>query len=351
MTFARFAAVLSVVICSIAGVHRAPAAIKLSTGDASPEAAKLYEYLQEITGKHTLSGQHCVPLVGSTRLPAVHKMLGVYPAVFSQDFGFSEPGSWDGINFRQQIVDESIRRAGEGFVIQLMWHAVRPSDDEPVVFEKSVQGKLSDAEWDELLTPGTRLNERWQSQVDVIAFFLKQLRDAHVPVMWRPYHEMNGKWFWWGGRPGPTGYVKLYRMLHDRLVTFHGLNNLLWTYGANELSNNVGSYAEFFPGHDVVDVLATDVYRQGFAQNDYDSLLALAEGKPIGLGEVGPVPPVDILRAQPRWTYFVVWSDLGGSRTEREVIRTTYRSEETLNWDELPWVTTKKPTLHHPVLR
>src|SRR5690348_948202 len=147
------------------------AAPKLSVPNPSAEAIALYQYLLDNAGKHTLSGQHSVPLTGDTRLATMEKMFGVYPAVFSQDFGFSAPGTWDGIHYRQRIVDDAIRRHSEGFIINLLWHAVRPTDDEPVVFEQSIQGKLTDAEWREVLTPGTRLNERWQSQVDVIAFF------------------------------------------------------------------------------------------------------------------------------------------------------------------------------------
>src|SRR5262249_40163921 len=155
------------------------------------------------------------------------------------------------------------------------------TDDEPVTFKESIQGKLTDTEWNELITPGTPLNERWKSQVDVIAWFLKQLKNADVPVLWRPYHEMNGDWFWWGKKPGDDGYKKLYRMLFDRLVKFHGLNNLIWIYNCNELNDNVGPYEKFYPGSDVVDILATDVYRRGFAQDDYDTLSALAGNKPI----------------------------------------------------------------------
>src|SRR5215510_13805952 len=121
----------------------------------SPEAVELLQYLYSISGKHTLTGQHCIPLVGSTRLAGVEKLIGFYPAVFGQDFGFSAAGTWDGINFRQQIVDEAIRRHHEGFIITLMWHAVRPIEDEPVVFEESIQGKLTEEQWEELLTPGT----------------------------------------------------------------------------------------------------------------------------------------------------------------------------------------------------
>jgi mannan endo-1,4-beta-mannosidase len=336
--------------CLMPGV-RAAGPLALSTPDASAEAVRLYAYLQEISGRHTLSGQHCVPLVGLTRLAGVLKMTRHYPAVFSQDFGFSEPGTWDGINYRQRIVDDAILRHEEGFIINLMWHAVRPTDDEPVDFKTSIQGRLTDAQWTELLTPGSPLNERWKSQVDVIAFFLKQLRDAHVPVLWRPYHEMNGDWFWWGGRPGADGFRKLYRMLYDRLVRFHRLNNLIWVFGGNEIRGEVGDYADYFPGHDEVDVLATDVYSTHYDGKDYEALLALAGGKPIGLGEVGALPGVDVLQREPRWAWFVAWGDLNGAWKERDAILKTYTSEAVLTWDELPWVTVKAPTVHYPLIK
>jgi len=90
-----------------------------------------------------------------------------------------------------------------------MWHAVRPTEDEPVTFRESIQGELIDQEWQDLITAGTEINERWKSQVDVIVWFLKQLRNANVPVLWRPYHEMNGDWFWWGRKAGDAGAEKL----------------------------------------------------------------------------------------------------------------------------------------------
>lgn len=70
------------------------------TPKASPEAISLLNYLYSISGKQTLSGQHGAPLVGSTRLSVVHRLTQQYPALFGQDFGFSYPGYWDGINFR-----------------------------------------------------------------------------------------------------------------------------------------------------------------------------------------------------------------------------------------------------------
>jgi mannan endo-1,4-beta-mannosidase len=326
--------------------------VKNVTPNASPEAVQLLNYIYSISGKHILTGQHCVPLVGSTRLASVQKMTKHYPAVFGQDFGFSEPGTWDGINFRQQIVDEAIRRNSEGFIITLMWHQVRPTDEEPVDFNKSVQGDLTDDEWNDLVTPGTQLNERWKSQVDVIAFFLKQLKYAGVPVLWRPYHEMNGMWFWWGKKDGENGYKKLYRMLFDRLVNFHKLNNLIWVYNCNEVKFTVGSYETYYPGDDYVDILATDVYTEGFNQMNYDSICELAKDKPIALGEVGQVPSLEIIQNQPRWVWFMSWGEGGGRGPQgSNPFFDVYKSEEALTLDELPWVTVKEPRVHYPILK
>jgi mannan endo-1,4-beta-mannosidase len=345
----RWLGVLALAWVSSPSAFAAP--LRPVTPQPSPEAVRLYDYLQSISGKKTLVGQHCAPLVESSRLVVVKRMMKHYPALFGQDFGFDAGGMWDGINFRQRVVDEAIRRHKEGFIITLMWHAVRPTEDEPVEFEKSIQGDLTAAEWQELVTPGTHLNERWKSQVDVIAWFLKQLRTAHVPVIWRPYHEMNGDWFWWGKKPGPDGYEKLYRMLFDRFVHFHGLNNLLWVYNANEVHAKVDGYDTYYPGADVVDILATDVYDNDFAKSDYDGLLALAKGKPIALGEVGAPPPVAALDQQPRWTWFMLWGDLTPRWQPGAVDYTpTYDNPRTLTHDELPWVKIKDPKLHYPIL-
>ncbi len=321
------------------------------TPNLSAEAVSLLRYLYGISGQHTLTGQHCVPLLGSTRLVVMQRITKHYPAVFGQDFGFDAPGTWDGINFRQQIVDEAIRRHEQGFIITLMWHAVRPTEDEPVTFRESIQGKLTDQEWKNLITPGTEINERWKSQVDVIAFFLKQLRYAGVPVLWRPYHEMNGEWFWWGKKTGESGYQKLYRMLFERLVNFHGLNNLIWVYNANEVKAGVDPYRQYYPGDDVVDILATDVYTEGFSQENYDQLLALADEKPVALGEVGTMPTLELLRKQPRWTWFMSWGEPSGDWKQYKIFREIYESEETLTLEELPWVNITNPKIHYPILK
>jgi len=329
-----------------------PSDVKPVTPNASPEAVQLLQYLYHISGQQTLTGQHAVPLLRSARLVEAQRAGGDFPAVFGMDFGFDSPGTWDGINFRQQMVDEAIQKYREGYLIVFMWHAVRPIEDEPVKFKDSIQGKLTDEQWHDLITPGTEINERWKSQVDVIAWYLQQLRDAHVPVLWRPYHEMNGGWFWWGKKAGPDGYKKLYRMLFDRLVNFHKLNNLIWVYGANEVTPpNVDPYDTYYPGDDVVDVLGTDIYHTNFARNQYDQLLAVARDKPIALAEVGAAPSPEVLKEQPRWTWFMVWDDPTEGGATARGMRATYNCDQAITLSKLPWVEAGHPADHsfsHP---
>ena len=184
---------------------------------------------------------------------------------------------------------------------------------------------------------------------------MKQLKYAGVPVLWRPYHEMNGGWFWWGQKRGENGYKKLYRMLYDRLVNFHKLNNLIWVYNANEVKPGVDHYADYYPGDDVVDILATDVYTEGFNQENYDELLDLAKTKPIALGEVGAVPSLDIIHSQPKWTWFMLWGSPGaggfGDFQKFMDFKNVYESDEAITYNELPWVYNPNPRVHYPVLK
>jgi mannan endo-1,4-beta-mannosidase len=142
-------------------------------------------------------------------------------------------------------------------------------------------------------------------------------------------------------------------MLFDRLARFHQLDNLLWVYNCNELNANVDPYETHFPGHDLVDVLATDVYHCGFARKDYDRLLALAGDKPIAIGECGVAPPAEVLRDQPRWAWFMLWGDAPGGGPGGAAFRAAYANERTLTWDRLPWVTSSGdgPRIHDPILK
>ena len=301
---------------------------------ASPEAQRLLAYLYEIDDDHTLAGQHNFNHEMSRYTSKAQEIGGRFPAIWGTDFSWSgsqDPG--------QKIVDEAIEKHKAGVIVTLMWHAGRPMDEPPFRWSESIQGEISEDEWHELTTPGTPLHARWRDQIDQIAVYLKQLRDANVPVLWRPYHEMNGVWFWWGDKKGEEGYAKLWRLLYDRYVNFHQLNNLIWVWNANAPrdipKDEAYAYNHYYPGHDYVDVLATDVYNFDYEQKDYQELLSLAEGKVIALGQVGELPRIEILAAQPKWAWFMVWGSWLETDNTLERVMTIYNLRETLTLEEV----------------
>jgi len=297
--------------------------LKPANPNLSPEATVLLKLLNDISGKYTLSGQHNFPNTTSKNSQFAAKYIGKTPVIFGTDFGFAKEGDKDSYLARPEIIQEVIRQHNKGSIITIMWHAVPPTANEPITFQPvgnispdsiaSVQGRLTDKQFNDLLTPGTEIYKHWCQQVDTIAFYLKQLQELHIPVIWRPYHEMNGNWFWWGGRIEKNGTAALYRQLFDRFVNYHKLNNLIWVWSVDRpFTLPERRFTYYYPGNEYFDVVALDVYSSDFKQSNYDTLVALSNGKPLALAEVGPPPTPDIMKNQPGWVYCNNWA--GGVR-------------------------------------
>ena len=288
------------------------------TPKASPEATALLNLFYSISGKYIFTGQHNYPNIGDRNTLFAAEYIGKTPVVFSTDWGFAKENDKDSYLARPAIVREAIRQHKLGSIITICWHAVPPTAKEPITFQpvpganppalESVQGQLTDQQFKDILTPGTDLYKNWCRQVDSIAHYLRLLKDAHVPVLWRPYHEMNGSWFWWGARIGKYSTQALYRQLFNRLVKYHKLNNLVWIWSVDRPNKPEMKFSNYFPGKNYVDIAALDVYGSDFNQEYYDSLRVIANGKPMVLAEVGNPPSPEILSKQPDWAYYSTWS-------------------------------------------
>jgi mannan endo-1,4-beta-mannosidase len=322
-----------ILLTLITGICQAQGFKPVNAG-ATPEVKALLSYLYSIKGKHILSGEHNYNSQRNAFSDSVKRITGKYPALWGCDF------IWEGTHdLGPEIVKEAIKKSKEGYLVTLMWHQGRPIDNPPYGWKESVQGKLTDAQWQELITPGTALYNKWLAQIDVIAGYLKQLQDAHVPVLWRPYHEMNGVWFWWGNRRGPNGVIKLWKTMYDRYTNYHKLNNLIWVWGPNGLrdipKDEAYNYGLFYPGAKYVDILGADVYHSDYDQSDYNKLLKLANGKIIALSEVGELPKPEILEAQPEWAWFMVWTSWLWTDNPPGRVKEIYSLPQTLNHDEV----------------
>ena len=304
---------------------------------------KYIQSLETKPDKRLLSGQfsNFGDTANLNLLANVHYQTGHWPAILGVDYA-----GGGGIN------TETPNRAAieyweAGGLVTISTHLYNPARATNDAFSGL---RDRDVDLNTLLAPGTEAHARWMQELDQVATGLQELQNRGVVVLWRPFHEMNGNWFWWDGKD-PETFKQLWRQMFVYFTRTKHLNNLLWVFNANEVRENVGPYADYYPGADVVDVLATDVYRGGFARHDYDGLLALAGPKPIALGEVGKLPTPELLHGQPRWAWFMLWGDPSGLWAERDKIRASYEDEQVVTREKLPWVGGKKPKIHYPVLK
>lgn len=137
--------------------------------------------------------------------------------------------------------------------------AARPYDFSKCDFSESKD--LSNNCSEEVL-PGGKYNERYTAYLDIIADYAKQLGD--IPVLFRPLHECDGGWFWWGSATtDKETYKALYRYTEDYL-TSKGVHNFIYVYSPGGPVEEE-KYLSRYPGDDYVDVLGFDYY------NDYST--------------------------------------------------------------------------------
>jgi mannan endo-1,4-beta-mannosidase len=283
--------------------------------DATQEARDLLKRICDVAGKAILTGQHNFPNERNADTEAIHQATGKYPVIWGSDFGFTNLEDKDAVPHRDLLIEEARRQHRAGSIIYFCWHMLRPTEDEPgqpgASWSGSVQARLSDEQWLDLITSDSPLHQRWEKYMDCAAGYLKQLQDAHIPVLWRPMHENNGSFFWWGGRPGPYGTAQLFREVYHRMVNVHHLNNLLWVWNQNGPAPG-GEFYNYYPGPKYADIVSYDNY-SSLDDRYYHEMLTLANGKPIGLGEVGAPPPPEMLMAQPKWAFYMTWGGMTGT--------------------------------------
>lgn len=298
---------------------------------------KTLNYLKSISGNKTLSGIHNrEPNATPARwTEEVFTTTGKYPALWSGDFLFQA----DNINNRQLMVNEALKQWKKGAVINIMWHACNPAMDQPCGWDnKGVMSKLTDAQWAELITNGTILNQQWKARMDEVSVYLKFLKDNGVEVLWRPLHEMNQGAFWWGGRPGENGTRKLWQITHDYMTKTKGLTNLIWVWDIQDFATLANDANLYNPGTAYWDIAALDVYDDGsgYSQAKYDVMVGVSGGKPIAIGECQKLPTAAKLASQPKWTFFMSWSELTYSNNTNTEIQNLYSAGNVLNLDKMP---------------
>jgi len=139
-----------------------------------------------------------------------------------------------------------------------------------------------------------------------LADYMKPISDAGIPVIWRPFHEASGGWFWWAAG-GPEVYKQLWQMMYKYLIEERELNNLIWVW----TSDSKGNDEEWFPGNEYVDIIGRDLYDVSDVDEFVNEFYNLAEKYPnmmIALTECGRISNIsDIWEAGAKWAWFMPW--------------------------------------------
>ena len=173
----------------------------LSNPDASPEAKEVYRYIASIYGKAILAGQQESTWVNRNpddEMDYIKKVSGKLPAIRGLDYM-----AYNG------VTERAIAWWQKGGIPTICWHWGAPTKG------SGYEASKRSIDVNEALTPGTTLNKAMMADLDRTAAELAKLRDAHVPVLWRPFHELNGGWFWWG-KGGPDAFKRLWTLMYKQ---------------------------------------------------------------------------------------------------------------------------------------
>lgn len=233
--------------------------------NATPETINLYNNLKKVLNKgimlgHQDDGAYGVGWKYETGRSDVKDVTGDYPAIVGYELGrleLDQVMNLDGVPFDKMrgFIQDAYKH---GSVITISWHLNNP-----------LTGKTA---WDPApgtvaaVLPGGEKNDLYNSWLDKVAAFLMSLKgdkDEYIPIIFRPFHELNGSWFWWGGKNCTPNEIKqLYQYTEKYLRDAKGLHHLLYAFNTDKFYS-AAEFLERYPGDEYVDVIGFDIYQRG----------------------------------------------------------------------------------------
>ena len=279
----------------------------------------------------------------------VKGVTGQYPGLMSWDLGLIEVDSannLDGVPF-SFIASEIAKQHARGGVNAISWHTLNPMS--------------GGGSWDVSATPlhnlgeGSAVSDTMKVWIDRAAAFIASLKDSEgnpIPVIFRPWHENSGSWFWWGkDHSTPEEYIELWKMTRAGFDA-RGIDNVVWAYSPDkDLTRE--EYFSTYPGDEYVDIIGEDIYpgKHVYTSQAARFIKALSytdTRKLITLSENGCIPdPEQLVRDNIMWSYWCVWegefvlkaagfNNYSEQYTEKNMLKKAYKSDTVITRKELP---------------
>jgi mannan endo-1,4-beta-mannosidase len=233
---------------------------------ATPETVKLYQNLMKLQSKGLMFGHQDALAYGEGWVyeegrSDVKDVCGDYPAVYGWEIGHLELGdaySLDSVHFDK--IQNWIKIVYErGGVNTISWHLRNP-------LTGGTSWDVSSKEVVNSILPGGSKHEVFKGYLDKLATFLLALKTddgTYIPILFRPFHEHTGSWFWWGkDLCSVEDYKSLWQFTVSYLQNEKNIHHLIYTYSTDRFKTEA-EYLERYPGDDIIDILGFDLYDRG----------------------------------------------------------------------------------------
>lgn len=278
----------------------------LVNASASQEAKNLFAYLLANYETKTLSGMMASVAWNTDEADRIYQLTGKYPAINGFDYLHlpSSPANW--IDYGD--ITPVKKWADANGIVTASWHWNVPSSDPSTTVGEVQYGfyiKDTSFDADNALVEGTWENKVFVADLAKIAGYLQLLNDEKIPVLWRPFHEAAGGWFWWGKNATSCKAMWIYMFNYFKA---QGLNNLIWVWTVETNDD------EWYPGDEYVDIVGRDIYTKNATEcaEQFQIVSNTYANKMVALTECGSVAELSgQWSAAGSWLWFMPWYDEG----------------------------------------
>lgn len=198
----------------------------------------------------------------------IKKTAGQDPALLGSDFMFitdlNNNGQSSNWFFQQeQIITADAKEAyDKGMINVFCWHLREPYQEE-TFYAADMTTEEKNTAFRSIL-PGGIHHDWYKEKLDKVASVISNMTGTDgkkIPVIFRPFHEFDGNWFWWGAAYStPEEYKAAYRFTVDYLKNDKGVNNILYAFSPDNSYSSAAAYLTRYPGDEYVDLLGMDNY-------------------------------------------------------------------------------------------
>jgi mannan endo-1,4-beta-mannosidase len=246
--------------------------VQISDQYATASTKKLLATMKLLSGKGIMIGHqddmaYGIGWIAPNGQSDVLKVCGDYPAVFGWDLGGIETGSkynLDSVPF-SDIAKYAVDVHSKGGINTFSWHCINPLTGGNA-WDVKTPGVVKS------ILPGGANNDRFNMWLDNVAAFLSSLKDKNgdpIPVIFRPFHEQTGSWFWWGRKLcTKEEFRQLWQYTFKYLGETKNVHNLVYGFSTGGDFSNTREFSDRYPGDSYVDIVGFDSYQDAKQPNE-----------------------------------------------------------------------------------